>query len=78
MITGSTRFNVLPRAAQALTGRIHRSKLLSFSQGEIDSHTEDFLKVAMIDPNSLMTPLRSTTTRTDYIERTVGVDCLWL
>lgn len=36
VITGSTRFDALPRAAQALTGRIHVIDLLPFSQGEID------------------------------------------
>ncbi|MXW61004.1 MAG: ATP-binding protein [Acidimicrobiaceae bacterium] len=69
VITGSTRFDALPRAAQALTGRIHVIDLLPLSQGEIDGATEGFLEVAMTDPERLTSPHRSTTTRSDYIER---------
>ena len=69
LITGSTRFDALPRAAQALTGRIHIIDLLPLSQGEIDGSRENFLEVAAVDPGSLATPHRSKTTRTDYIER---------
>lgn len=69
VITGSTRFDALPRAAQALTGRIHIIDMLPFSQGEIDGRHEDFLEVAAADPGSLVTPHRSTTTRADYMER---------
>lgn len=69
VITGSTRFDALPRAAQALTGRIHVIDLLPFSQGEIDGTAEDFLEVVMTDPQQLANPRRSTTTRADYIER---------
>ena len=69
VITGSTRFDALPRAAQALTGRIHIIDLLPFSQGEIAGRHEDFLEVTTADPGSLVTPHRSTATRADYIER---------
>ena len=69
VITGSTRFDALPRAAQALTGRIHIIDLLPFSQGEIDGGHENFLEVAALDPNSLVTSRRSKTARADYIER---------
>jgi hypothetical protein len=69
VITGSTRFDALPRAAQALTGRIHVMELLPFSQGEIDGHVEDFLAVAMTNPDLLVSPRRSTTSRNTYIER---------
>ena len=69
VITGSTRFDALPRAAQALTGRIHVVDLLPFSQGEIDGCTEDFLETAMTDPDSLLGAHRSTTSRDDYVER---------
>ena len=37
MITGSTRFDALPRAAQALTGRIHIIDLLPFKQASWQS-----------------------------------------
>ena len=69
VITGSTRFDALPRAAQALTGRIHIIDMLPFSQGEIDGRHENFLEVAAADPGSLVTPHRSTTTRADYMDR---------
>ena len=69
VITGSTRFDALPRAAQALTGRIHMIEMLPFSQGEIDGSREDFLEISMSDPVSLLTPYRSTTTRAEYVER---------
>ena len=69
VITGSTRFDALPRAAQALTGRIHIIDMLPFSQGEIDGRHENFLEVAASDPGSLVTPHRSTTTRADYVDR---------
>ncbi len=69
VITGSTRFDALPRAAQALTGRIHVVDLLPFSQGEIDGCAEHFLETAMTDPASLVGSHRSTASRNDYVER---------
>ena len=69
VITGSTRFDAMPRAAQALTGRIHIIDLLPLSQGEIDGQREDFLTVTASEPTSLATPHRSQATRRDYGER---------
>lgn len=69
VLTGSTRFDALPRAAQALTGRIHLIELLPFSQGELDGVHEDFLDTALREPPRLITPRRSTTARAEYIER---------
>lgn len=69
VITGSTRFDAMPRAAQALTGRIHIIDLLPFSQGEIEGRAENFLEVAMADPAALVTSARSDTTRVEYLER---------
>lgn len=69
VLTGSTRFDALPRAAQALTGRIHVIDLLPFSQGEIDGRVEDFLAVAMTTPDLLVSARHSATSRDDYIER---------
>ena len=69
VITGSTRFDALPRAAQALTGRVHVVDLWPFSQGEIDGHAEDFLTVAMTAPDLIISTSRSTTSRDGYIER---------
>ena len=59
----------MPRAAQALTGRIHIIDLLPLSQGEIAGRRENFLEVAASEPASLLTPHRSQTTRGDYVER---------
>ncbi len=69
VITGSTRFDGLPRAAQALTGRIHIIDLLPFSQGESEGNHENFLEIAASDPSSLVMPPRSLTTRNEYIQR---------
>ena len=69
VITGSTRFDALPTAAQALTGRIHIVDVLPFSQGEMTAHTETFLDTALSDPKSLVTSAQSSSTRADYIDR---------
>ncbi len=68
VITGSTRFDALPRAAQALTGRLHLLSLLPFSQGEIDGSPEDFLDVALTSPAELL-GYQSNTYREEYVER---------
>ena len=69
VITGSTRFDALPTAAQALTGRIHIIDLLPFSQGELAAYDEQFLSIVLSDPASLVSADRSTTTRAGYIDR---------
>ncbi|MCY4517176.1 MAG: ATP-binding protein [Acidimicrobiaceae bacterium] len=69
VITGSTRFDALPTAAQALTGRIHIIDVLPFSQGEIAAHDEHFLGTALSEPGSLVSADRSATSRADYIGR---------
>ena len=69
VIIGSTRFDAMPRAAQALTGRIHLIDLLPFSQGEMEGRAEDFLEIALANPAALVTADRSRTTRAGYIER---------
>ena len=38
MLTGSTRYSVLPQAAQSLTGRAHVINVLPLSQGAGGSH----------------------------------------
>ena len=54
VLTGSTRFDAVPRAAQSLTGRVHFVSILPFSQGELAGVHEDFLDVALTDPVRLM------------------------
>ena len=69
VITGSTRFDALPRAAQALTGRIHIIDLLPLSQGEMQGRREDFLDLAATEPESVVGRPRPAATRADYVER---------
>ena len=69
VLTGSTRFDSLPRATQALTGRIQFLEIFPFSQGEIDGVQEDFLDVAISDPEQVLHHPESATTRADYIAR---------
>lgn len=70
VVTGSTRFDALPLAAQVLTDRIHIVDVLPFSQGEMAGFTAVFLETAMSEPASLVLSHRSPTTRSDYIART--------
>lgn len=69
VLTGSTRFESLPRATQALTGRIQFLEILPFSQGEIAGVHEDFLDVAIRQPERLLGHPPSTTTRDEYADR---------
>ncbi len=69
LLTGSTRHDALPQAAQALTGRLHIVDLLPLSQGEIAGNTERFAELLIKDPEALATNRRSRTTREDYVER---------
>lgn len=69
VLTGSTRFESLPRTTQALTGRIQFLDIHPFSQGEIDGVIEDFIEVALSEPDRLGSPSHSTTTRVEYAAR---------
>lgn len=69
LLTGSTRHDALPQAAQALTGRLHLVTLLPLSQGELAGHTERFASVLLEDPAALVSAQPSTTTRQGYVER---------
>ncbi len=42
-LTGSTRYSVLPQAAQSLTGRAHVINVLPLSQGELHGHRENLI-----------------------------------
>ena len=73
VITGSTRHDALPVAAQALTGRLHIVTVLPFSQGEITGDREDFVDrlvdhpLGAIDVAVASGP--STTSRAEYVRR---------
>ncbi|HEX9890286.1 MAG TPA: ATP-binding protein [Nitriliruptorales bacterium] len=69
LLTGSTRHDALPQAAQALTGRLHLVTLLPLSQGELAGHPERFASALLDDPAGLVTPRTSPTTRQQYVER---------
>lgn len=69
VLTGSTRFESLPRSTQALTGRLAFLDILPLSQGEIDGVREDFLDVVLGEPERLVHSRPSGTSRIEYIER---------
>ena len=70
VLTGSTRFESLPSSTQALTGRIQFLEVLPFSQGEIADTREDFLEVALRDPDLLQrSPKLPITARDEYARR---------
>jgi predicted AAA+ superfamily ATPase len=69
VLTGSTRHDALPLAAQALTGRLHLVTVLPLSQGEIDGAHERFVEMLFDDAAGLVTAERSRTTRENYVDR---------
>jgi len=69
MLAGSARHDVLPAAAQALTGRLTRLSVYPLSQGELNETTETFLDGALADPDAVVRGVTSETTRQEYIER---------
>ncbi|MGO9248913.1 MAG: AAA family ATPase [Solirubrobacteraceae bacterium] len=50
VITGSTRYDALPIAAQSLTGRLHLLTVWPLTQGEIDGARENLL-AALLERN---------------------------
>ena len=52
ILTGSTRYTVLPQAAQSLTGRAHVVNVLPLSQGELAGHRERFIDQLWQDPET--------------------------
>jgi len=53
ILTGSTRYTVLPQAAQSLTGRAHVINVLPLSQGELAGHRERFIDLLWQDPERI-------------------------
>ncbi|MCQ3808637.1 MAG: AAA family ATPase [Acidimicrobiia bacterium] len=66
VITGSTRFDSLPLAAQSLTGRLHRIEIHPLSQGETGDSRENLLESLFADASTVVTPQASATTRAEY------------
>lgn len=72
VLTGSTRHDSLPSAAQALTGRLHKMTIYPLSQGEIGGVEEHLLADLFEHAASIVSGGRaSKTTREDYISRVV-------
>lgn len=69
VLTGSTRHDALPPAAQTLTGRLTRLSVYPLSQGELADVRETFLDALLRNPSAVVTDDLSTTTRDDYISR---------
>ncbi len=71
-LTGSTRHDSLPPAAQALTGRLARLRLYPLSQGEIHSVHEQFVADLFTDPGETVARIpTSSTVREEYVRRLV-------
>jgi uncharacterized protein len=69
VLTGSSSFWALPRGTQSLTGRLHLLEIMPLSQGEIDGVREDFLDIAMNEPDRLRTSRTTGMHRGEYAER---------
>jgi predicted AAA+ superfamily ATPase len=72
VITGSTRHDALPQAAQALTGRLHVMTVYPLSQGEIAGLKEDFVQTLFAAPLEAASATPSSTTRAEYVARVVA------
>ena len=65
VLTGSSRYDTLPRTAEALTGRLHRIQVLPLSQSELHSHP-GLIERLFRDGTETVTADLSPTTRADY------------
>ncbi len=69
ILTGSARHEALPRAAQALTGRLQRLPVLPLAQSELARNHTDLLRRLLADPSDAVTTAARTpseTTREEY------------
>lgn len=71
VLTGSTRYSVLPQAAQSLTGRAHVINVLPLSQGELHGRRENFIDRLWADPARLPEMPSRPVTRDEYVDRIV-------
>lgn len=72
VLTGSSRHESLPVAAQALTGRLHRLPVSPLSQGEIARVEERFLGRLLSGEAGAFSGRSSSTDREEYIDRIVA------
>ncbi|MPZ27043.1 MAG: DUF4143 domain-containing protein [Micromonosporaceae bacterium] len=68
LLTGSTRYTMLPRAAQALTGRAHIMTVWPLSQAELKKHRETFIDTVIDQTDDLRSHPISDTTRDEYVQ----------
>lgn len=71
LLTGSTRFSMLPRGTQALTGRLHVVSVWPLSQGEIEGARENLVEHLFQDPDGPPPKRVSKQGKDDYIRRIV-------
>jgi predicted AAA+ superfamily ATPase len=69
LLAGSTRYETLPKAAQSLTGRLHRLRIYPLAQTEIEKHRPLLVDQLFSDPSTAVAGNESQTTRDEYIER---------
>lgn len=72
VLTGSSRHESLPTAAQALTGRLHRLTVLPLAQSELAGTAPDLLTALYEDASAVVAAGGSGTTREEYVDRIVG------
>src|SRR5438445_3259975 len=66
VLAGSTRYATLPRAGQALTGRVDILDVLPLSQGEIDGKREGLVHSLLEGGQPDLTDFTSDTSRDEY------------
>jgi len=71
VLAGSTRYDALPTAAQALTGRLHRMSVYPLTQAELEGTDTNIVASLFTTPPVLTRASPSTTTREEYVQRIV-------
>jgi predicted AAA+ superfamily ATPase len=73
VLTGSTRHDSLPKAAQALTGRLSLLTVYPLAQVELEGYPATLLEGLFDDPGATVAAkATSTTTKAEYIDRVVA------
>lgn len=70
-LSGSASFDTLPRLAQSLTGRLHLLTLYPLAQSELERSSANIVTTLFSSPDSLRSPLPTSTTREEYAQRIV-------
>lgn len=72
ILTGSTSYTTIPRAAQTLAGRAHVITVWPLSQGEIGDRRESFVERLLVDPGQVVEAAPSSIDRLGYAERVLA------